>query len=45
MLSLSADGAVSQPKALQGQRKGFDLYVQRGLTAISIAALEERLAS
>lgn len=29
VLSLSADGAVSQPKALHGQSKGFDLCVQR----------------
>lgn len=28
--SLSADGAVSQPQALQGQSKGSDLCVQRG---------------
>lgn len=27
VLSLSADGAVSQAKALQVQRKGFDLCV------------------
>lgn len=28
MLNLSADGAVSQPKALRGQSKGFDLCAE-----------------